>query len=315
MSLRPTTSSKTVYSYKCYHRYIDDIFCIWSGPLDSLKTFHEYLNSIIPELSFTIQYNMKEIPFLDTLVVKDDVGLLSLDLYGKPTDRNNLLHYSSCHPRATRNSLPRSQFTRVSRIVTDAAMRDVRLNAMSDKFKERQYPTRLLEREKIRATTPLSPAPPSRKIDRVPFVHTYHPCMPKVYSIIRKHWSLLSKAYPKIESFTIPALICTRRPTNIKDTVVRADVGSSHPSTTQRFLSTQHRGTFPCLCCVACYNLVVRTIMDLVVKSTRNDLIVTDNKDELWDVGTLLTAIPKPIKHTRNSRGLRLTLPMQLGTA
>ncbi|CAJ0915594.1 unnamed protein product [Ranitomeya imitator] len=55
---------------KCYHRYIDDIFCVWSGSLDSLKTFHEYLNSIIPELSFTIQYNMKEIPFLDTLVLR-----------------------------------------------------------------------------------------------------------------------------------------------------------------------------------------------------------------------------------------------------
>ncbi|CAJ0933257.1 unnamed protein product [Ranitomeya imitator] len=128
-----------------YHRYIDDIFLVWKGTLDSLKEFHEHLNSIISELKFPIQYNMREIPFLDTLVLKSTTGSLRLHLYNKPTDCNSLLHYSSCHPRATKDSLPRSQFTRISRIVTDPDIRNTRLDGMINKFKERQYPT---EREK-----------------------------------------------------------------------------------------------------------------------------------------------------------------------
>ncbi|CAJ0936058.1 unnamed protein product [Ranitomeya imitator] len=158
-------------------------FLVWTGTLDSLKGFHEYLNSIIPELKFTIQYSMKEIPFLDTLVLKDTMGSLTLDLYNKPTDCNSLLHYSSCHPRTTRDSLPRSQFTRISRIVTDPDMRNIRLDGMVDKFRERQYPIRLLEKEKNRAISPPSPVLLSRQTQRVPFVHTYHPCMPKQYMI------------------------------------------------------------------------------------------------------------------------------------
>ncbi|CAJ0958904.1 unnamed protein product [Ranitomeya imitator] len=164
---------------RTYYRYIDDIFLVWTGTLDSLKEFHEHLNSIVSELKFTIQYNMREISFLDTLVLKNTKGLLTLDLYSKPTDCNSLLHYSSCHPRTTKDSLPRSQFTRIARIVTDPDIRNTRLDGMVNKFKERQYPTRLLEKEKNRANAPSSPVSPSRQTQRVPFVHTYHPCMPK----------------------------------------------------------------------------------------------------------------------------------------
>ncbi|CAJ0967981.1 unnamed protein product [Ranitomeya imitator] len=86
---------------KHYLRYIDDIFFIWTGPADILQTFHQTLNSIYPELQFTIQYDTNRISFLDTLILKDIEGHLSTDLYSKPTDCNSLLHYSSSHPKAT----------------------------------------------------------------------------------------------------------------------------------------------------------------------------------------------------------------------
>ncbi|CAJ0951700.1 unnamed protein product [Ranitomeya imitator] len=133
---------------RCYHRYIDDIFLIWTGSSELLLSFHQHLNSVHPELQFTIQYDTTVISFLDTMIHKNQSGKLTTDLFTKPTDCNNLLHYSSSHPRATKNSLPRSQFTRLAKIVSDPAILPIRLDTMSQKFKDRSYPARLLELEK-----------------------------------------------------------------------------------------------------------------------------------------------------------------------
>ncbi|CAJ0966407.1 unnamed protein product [Ranitomeya imitator] len=117
-----------------YHRYIDDIFLVWTGTLDSLKSFHVFLNSIFPELQFTMHHNTESVPFLDTMVLKDNEGHLSTDIYCKPTDCNSLLHYTSCHPRTMKNSLPRSQFNRVARIVSNFTILNDRLDTMAKKI-------------------------------------------------------------------------------------------------------------------------------------------------------------------------------------
>ncbi|CAJ0952549.1 unnamed protein product [Ranitomeya imitator] len=106
-----------------WRRYIDNIFCIWRGPLDSLLSFHKYLNQIWPELQFTIHYDLDTVSFLDTRIIKHPDGILEIDLHVKETDRNSLLLFSSCHPRATRESLPLSQFNRITRIVSNPVTR------------------------------------------------------------------------------------------------------------------------------------------------------------------------------------------------
>ncbi|CAJ0966792.1 unnamed protein product [Ranitomeya imitator] len=83
---------------KVWRRYIDDIFCIWYGPIESLLSFDQHLNSIWPELKFTTQHDTHRISFLDTLIFKEREGLLAIDIFTKPTDRNGLLHFTSCHP-------------------------------------------------------------------------------------------------------------------------------------------------------------------------------------------------------------------------
>ncbi|CAJ0963730.1 unnamed protein product [Ranitomeya imitator] len=57
---------------RIWRRYIDDIFCIWDGPIDSLISFDQHLNNVWPELKFTLQHNMDRISFLDTLICKND---------------------------------------------------------------------------------------------------------------------------------------------------------------------------------------------------------------------------------------------------
>ncbi|CAJ0961150.1 unnamed protein product [Ranitomeya imitator] len=55
---------------RIWRRYIDDIFCIWDGPIESLLSFDQHLNNIWPELKFSIQHSMERISFLDILVCK-----------------------------------------------------------------------------------------------------------------------------------------------------------------------------------------------------------------------------------------------------
>ncbi|CAJ0952199.1 unnamed protein product [Ranitomeya imitator] len=90
---------------KCWLRFIDDIFCLWVGTPEDLLFFTEVLNSIRSELQFTLNWHMTQIFFLDTLVIKNDKGTLSTDIFTKPTDTNNLLHYTSCHPSSTKKQL------------------------------------------------------------------------------------------------------------------------------------------------------------------------------------------------------------------
>ena len=71
-------------------RYIDDIFFIWTPGTQELDSFPNEPNKLHP--------NLKErINFLD-LNVSLRNGAISTDLYVKPTDGHQYLHYKSSHP-------------------------------------------------------------------------------------------------------------------------------------------------------------------------------------------------------------------------
>ncbi|CAJ0919665.1 unnamed protein product [Ranitomeya imitator] len=213
-----------------WKRYIDDIFCIWKGDLDSLQIFFQFLKNAWPGLDFTMSHDPHQISFLDTLVNKDTDGNLSTDLYSKPTDRNSLLHYDSFHPPNMKKSIPKSQLNRVTKIVSDPVIKDQRISEMKSKFRERGYPLRILDN----ATTDhnIIKRPPASS--RIPFIHQYHPAAYILHKTIRQHWHILQMAYPSVKEFQQPFLPCFKRPRNIKDSLIRADIGSIQPHTTQQ---------------------------------------------------------------------------------
>ncbi|CAJ0946235.1 unnamed protein product [Ranitomeya imitator] len=234
-----------------WRRYIDDIFCIWDGPIESLLSFDQHINGIWPELKFSIQHDTHRINFLDTLVYKERGGHLAIDLYTKPTDRNGLLFFTSCHPPSIKNSIPKSQFHRVDRIVSDDNLKQTRLIEMEHKFADRGYPKGILTEAKRNMSSSKTRDNPKR----IPFVSTFHPFSGLVQSTIRRHWNILTKSYPNIAEFRLPFLSCYKRARNLKDRLVKADIGPSTLIPKQAFLHTQRRGTFPCLNCLQCSNV------------------------------------------------------------
>ena len=100
-------------------RYLDDIFFIWPGNKDDLNEYGEFLNTITPGITITLNSDDKEINFLDTTIykhTKEGVTSLQSKVYFKPTDTHQLLHTKSFHAKHTSKGVLRSQLIRFKRL-------------------------------------------------------------------------------------------------------------------------------------------------------------------------------------------------------
>ena len=89
-------------------RYTDDIFFIWEHGEESLKEFITEANSFHPTIKFTANWSKEKVNFLDVKVTFIN-GVLSPDLFVKPTDTHQFLDPTSCHPYHCKKSTPYSQ--------------------------------------------------------------------------------------------------------------------------------------------------------------------------------------------------------------
>ena len=101
-----------------WKRFIDDIFFIWTESEESLEIFLQDLNKFHPNLKFTYEKSKEKINFLD-VVIKIKEGRVIADLYCKPTDGHQYLHYDSCHADHIKRSIIFSQTLRLKRICSN----------------------------------------------------------------------------------------------------------------------------------------------------------------------------------------------------
>ena len=76
-------------------RLIDDIFLVWIGNKETLTKSIKHLNAAVPSIKFTHEVSRTEVNFLDTTVRKNEEGVVSTDVYQKPTDTHPYLHWTS----------------------------------------------------------------------------------------------------------------------------------------------------------------------------------------------------------------------------
>ena len=110
-------------------RFLDDVFLIYTGTIDSLHRFLDELNNIHLTIKFTMSHTTppnvlnptcgckqaESLPFLDTSCQIID-GKIVTDLYRKETDRNQYLLTSSCHSAHVTENIPFSLALRIVRI-------------------------------------------------------------------------------------------------------------------------------------------------------------------------------------------------------
>ena len=98
-----------------WSHFLDD----FQTPLDKNKVkpedLLETLNSVNEAIQFTMEFNDKEIHFLDILIKRDN-SRIWMDLYHKPTDTKRCLSYSTSHPRHCLKNIPLVMARRICKI-------------------------------------------------------------------------------------------------------------------------------------------------------------------------------------------------------
>ena len=175
-----------------YYRYIDDIFMIWTEGTEQLEIFLNKFNSFHPAIKFTWQQTspvQSSVEFLDVSLTL--VGeTIEFDLYCKPTDCHQYLHFNSCHPDHTKNAIIYSQALRIRKRCSDDRKFDNHLSNLRQWFAERKYPETSIENKISRFRSQFSSKTSedfsSQRNDSrgIPLVLTYHPAFKNAYRLL-----------------------------------------------------------------------------------------------------------------------------------
>jgi hypothetical protein len=254
---------------KLLKRFLDDLFSVWYGSSKDLHRLLQRMCEIHPNIKFTMKHttNIHEepsnkcdcveensIPFLDTSLSIED-GQIIVDLYKKPTDRNQYLLTNSCHPPDCFTSIPYSLALRINRICTKPEARDTRMQELKEMLIERKYKSSLIDAAIRRAKQ----IPRSEAIKRVAkpkqtkrpvFAVTWDPRLPNLSRVQEKHWrSMVSQDSYLRDAFPEPPLIAYKRQKNLGDLLIRAKLpAKSQRKQTKRKLN----GMKKCGKCVIC---------------------------------------------------------------
>ena len=178
-----------------WKRFIDDIFFIWTGSMDSLVEFQHTANTLHPSIKFTFESSISEVNFLDTTVYIDESRKFRTKLFRKPTDKNLILHFDSHHPLHIKRNIVYSQALRYKRIISDPLTLEEELRTLKRIFLSRRYPPGLVAQQFKKAlliprTSLLTDrlknqSPPQRRrLLKLP----HHPATKAIQTQVRKLW-------------------------------------------------------------------------------------------------------------------------------
>ncbi|CAJ0965651.1 unnamed protein product, partial [Ranitomeya imitator] len=132
--------SQVDFCLRILHLILHRNFFLFSDQFYIQKTGTAMGSNMAPLMLISLCQYLKKCTFISM----EKNGTLDIDIYTKPTDKNSLLFYTSCHPKHVKKSLLKSQFKRVAQIVSDAFKRSIRMEEMANKFQKRGYPNEIL---------------------------------------------------------------------------------------------------------------------------------------------------------------------------
>ncbi|OCT57287.1 hypothetical protein XELAEV_18003724mg [Xenopus laevis] len=120
-------------------------------------------------------------------------------IYRKPCSGNTLLHAQSCHPRSQIAGIPIGQFLRLRRNCSTLGEFKIKADEMRDRFKERGYNSRSIQRAYTRAETTdrdilLTPQNKTHKKEfgqRISFITQYSRQYKKIVKTVKKFLPIL----------------------------------------------------------------------------------------------------------------------------
>ena len=210
-----------------YLRYVDDIFGIWLHGEQKLRQFHDRANQIHPKIQVELRTSPAEVECLDVTVKLDNKGLLTTDLFIKPTDSKSYLHFNSDHPLHTKKAVPFGLGLRMKRICTREDDFKKHRDNLKARLIDRDYPTHVVERElqKVdKAGRDKLFGVKTRKTERkgVPMAITYSRYLPDIKAALRSKRHLLHRSQNLRNIFPLDPMVAYRRGRNLRDMLVHS---------------------------------------------------------------------------------------------
>ena len=156
-----------------------------------------YINSIHSSFQFTCNYSKKCVQFLDVSVSVDNTGSITTGLYVKPTDTQQCLMATSCHPNHTKRSVPNSQALRILRISSSKESAIIRCTELVDCMVIRGYNKRKTNKQLELEFTIFSNPPTGRQCHTTHFVYfnvQFQPGLPDIKGILQRYMPLLHQS-------------------------------------------------------------------------------------------------------------------------
>ncbi|XP_069584215.1 uncharacterized protein [Ranitomeya imitator] len=256
-----------------WHRYIDDLFFIWSGSREGCTDFIHSLNSNPHNIFLTHSISNSSTSFLDLRIFVQGNKLVT-DLFRKPTATNALLEFNSFHPWHTKVGVPTGQFLRIRRNCTRDQDFLMQARDLTDRFRQRSYPKRVVATAFQRArqhdqASLLIPVGRSRE-SQTRFITDYNDSWGQVRHILTRHWPILQTDMQTTQVISNRPLLTSRRAPNLRQLLTRSHF--SRP-TVKLNRGIVLKGSFPCGECNVCpFMTPTRDIFTHPTNSSRHAL-------------------------------------------
>ena len=167
--------------------------------------------------------------------------MVHTDLFTKPTDANNFLHFESAHPKHCKKGIPFGQFLRLRRICSRDKDFSRQVLIKAAHFRARGYPTNLIAEACHKAWQVGGHNAPNMKEKKEEgdlniLVTTFHPTFNNLVRIVKDNWEMLSRSNKTKPIHDNKLIFSLRRPPNLRSQLVRArtdfhpDPPLKHPS-------------------------------------------------------------------------------------
>ena len=222
-----------------WRRFIDDIFIIWTGTCFQFEEFFTFINSYHPTIKFDPpQHNEEDnsCNFLD-LKISIENSRIQTDLYRKETSKPRALLPSSAHPGHITPNIVYSMAFRLLRICSTESIFQERLEELKQDFLiPRNYHSKIIDAEfkKIqnlpgsnfvekRQNSLAKKMPKDKQSTRLTAPFDFNPFLPKMSSILDKHFRAMIFKKPELEPVYMSApMAALRQPPNIKKMICRS---------------------------------------------------------------------------------------------
>ena len=241
-------------------RFRDDIFEVWPHGINALYEFTDFINSIYPTIQFVLRFSDSQLEFLDVLVHLSN-GVISTDMFSKPTDGHLYLLPSSSHPKHNVSSIPYSIALRIKRICSTPEFLNSRLQEYKAYLVARGYDPQMVQEQFDRANKQersilLKPQKKNTSRRKCPLVLDFNPALPNINSIIRNNIHVLYSSPHMKELFPEKSIFTAyRKCKSLKDMLM-----SSKPPNHNTTVNTTEVGCFKCnrTRCDLCTNFLLQ---------------------------------------------------------